>query len=238
MPRRCLCGKAAEPAGKRPGEAVDVDVIKASALGALAQTIKPSVQETNASIAPCRICAAAALSIRSARLARLRSASIIARSAAAVDQRSSHNRIGNPRSSILRAKARLDWLRGLSLPSMLMGSPITIPAVGRVASAACNLALSLANLLRTISSAGEAKLHPASQKAVPIVLLPISRPIRTPPSGSASRNSAALVVINAPGISRSSTRHRRGHWPKTADSRKHGNCCRAAHKAPVLADRR
>src|SRR5438309_8095701 len=49
---------------------------------------------TSASIAPCRICAAASASTFSARLARLTSAEIIARSTAWVDQRSSHRSTG------------------------------------------------------------------------------------------------------------------------------------------------
>ena len=48
----------------------------------------------SASIAPWRMCAAASASTFSARLARLTSASIIARSTAWVDQRSSHSRSG------------------------------------------------------------------------------------------------------------------------------------------------
>src|SRR3546814_1365737 len=66
---------------------------------------------TSASIAPCRMKAAAALSTRSARLARLTSAAIIARSTAAVDQRSSHSRTGRARGARLRAKARVLWVR-------------------------------------------------------------------------------------------------------------------------------
>src|SRR5205085_4979252 len=62
----------------------------------------------SASIAPCRICAAARASTFSARFARLTSASIIARCTAWVDQRSSHRRIGCVSGARLRAKARTD----------------------------------------------------------------------------------------------------------------------------------
>ena len=56
---------------------------------------------------------AASLSITCARRRRLASASSSVRSAAAVDRRSSHKRIGNSLSALrLRAKARVAWTRG------------------------------------------------------------------------------------------------------------------------------
>src|SRR4051794_40660689 len=67
-----------------------------------------AVRLARASIAPWRMCAAASASTFSARLARLTSASIIARSTAAVDQRSSHSRMGSSSAARLRAKARTD----------------------------------------------------------------------------------------------------------------------------------
>src|SRR3546814_19266893 len=73
--------------------------------------------------------AAAALSMRVARLARLTSAAIIARSTAAVDQRSSHRSRGRASGARLRAKARVLWVRGLSLPSMLSGRPTIRPTM-------------------------------------------------------------------------------------------------------------
>src|SRR5207248_9259964 len=79
----------------------------------------------SASIAPCRMCAAASASTFSARLARLTSAEIIARSTAWVDQRSSHSNIGKASGARLRAKARTDCVLGLSLPSILSGNPTT-----------------------------------------------------------------------------------------------------------------
>src|SRR3954449_7357510 len=84
---------------------------------------------TSASIAPCRICAAASASTFSARLARLTSAEIIARSTACVDQRSSHSRIGSSSCARLRTKARTDCVLGLSVPSMFSGNPITKPMI-------------------------------------------------------------------------------------------------------------
>src|SRR5438270_13412773 len=84
---------------------------------------------TSASIAPCRMCAAASASTFSARLARLTSAEIIARSTAWVDQRSSHSNIGKASGARLRAKARTDCVLGLSLPSIFNGNPITRPII-------------------------------------------------------------------------------------------------------------
>src|SRR4051794_14240190 len=84
---------------------------------------------TSAWIAPCRICAAASASTFSARLARLTSAEIIARSTACVDHRSSQRSIGTLSGDRLRAKARTDCVRGLSLPSILNGNPMTKPTI-------------------------------------------------------------------------------------------------------------
>src|SRR5206468_12647012 len=72
----------------------------------------------SASIAPWRMCAAASASTFSARFARLTSAEIIARSTACVDQRSSQRSTGTSSGDRLRAKARADCVRGLSVPSM------------------------------------------------------------------------------------------------------------------------
>ena len=58
--------------------------------------------------------------MRSARLARLRSASIIARSTATVESRSSHNRIGNDSARARLARRRGSIARaGPPVPSML-----------------------------------------------------------------------------------------------------------------------
>src|SRR5579862_7786677 len=63
------------------------------------------------------------------RRARLASAAMSARSTAAVDSRSSHSAIGNSVSRArFLAKARVDWARGPSEPSMLIGRPSTMPA--------------------------------------------------------------------------------------------------------------
>ena len=51
-----------------------------------------------------------------------------ARSTAAVDSRSSQSAMGSSvNCAKLRAKARVDWARGPSDPSMLIGSPSTKP---------------------------------------------------------------------------------------------------------------
>ena len=55
----------------------------------------------------------------------------------------------------------------------------------------------IAHFLTTGQVPAEAKRHPASQKAVPIVRVPRSSPISAPPSGSAARNSPACSVISA-----------------------------------------
>src|SRR3546814_11926917 len=73
-------------------------------------------QRTIASIAPCRMKAAAALSTRVARLARLTSAAIIAGSTEAVDQRSYQSRRGRPGGRRLRATARVIGVRGRAGP--------------------------------------------------------------------------------------------------------------------------
>ena len=77
--------------------------------------------------------AAAAESMRCARFARETSIEISARSAAAVESRSSQKAKGSfVMGWRLRTKARVDCARGPSLPSMLTGSPtITPPAFSR-----------------------------------------------------------------------------------------------------------
>ena len=160
------------------------------------------------------------------------SAAIISRSMACVDQRSSRSRIGRPRSSMLRAKARLDWLRGLSLPSMFSGRPTTMPLVGRVAIAAVSATLSLENLVRLMRSAGDANVQPASQNAVPMVLLPMSRPSRTPPSGNASRKSAMAPKIILRDISACAKVRPPARLPRIGDNHTHDNYFQAVHMAP------
>src|SRR5438309_1844635 len=142
----------------------------------------------SASIVPCRICAAASASTFSARLARLTSAEIIARSTACVDQRSSQRSIGRSSGERLRAKARTDCVRGLSVPSMLSGSPITKPIIFSRDMKSSSAFRSCVNLVLRIVSAGPAKCHPASQIAKPIVFVPTSSPASLPPLGRASAN--------------------------------------------------
>src|SRR5205823_9187592 len=126
----------------------------------------------SASIAPCRICAAARASIFSARRARLTSAEIIARSTAWVDQRSSRSNIGKASGARLRAKARTDCVLGLSLPSIFNGNPMTRPIIFSREMKLSSTFRSFVNLVRRIVSTGPAKCQPASQSARPMVLVP------------------------------------------------------------------
>jgi hypothetical protein len=95
------------------------------------------------------------------------------------------------------ANARVDCERGLSLPSRLIGRPMTSPTTFCAVIISASAALSFWNLVRRISKAGLANDQPASHSAVPIVLVPTSRPISRPPFGSASRNCAGETVIIA-----------------------------------------
>src|SRR5262249_42379831 len=80
---------------------------------------------------------AACWSITAARFLRLTSAVMSSRSTAAVESRSSHSAIGKSvNRARLRAKARVDWARGPSLPSMLIGRPGTEPVALRSAGSA------------------------------------------------------------------------------------------------------
>ena len=118
-----------------------------------------------------------------------------------------------------------------------MTTPLTA-ALGdqRVAAAPCRAP----NLPRFSVLPGEAKRQPASQNAVPIVCVPRSSPSSAPPSGSAARNSAALLgdqraVLAMPAPA---ARRRRAGWPRTAGCRRRGSCCPAARRARARADRR
>src|SRR6516164_1506357 len=126
------------------------------------------------------------------RLARLASAAMRARSTAAVDSRSSHNAIGSSvNRARLRAKARVDWARGPSEPSMLTGSPSTRPAARRSAASANMRCASRVKRLRAMVSTGAATRRSGSLAATPMVLAPRSRPRRTPRPGSSAAASAS-----------------------------------------------
>ena len=127
-----------------------------------------------------------------ARRARDTSAAMSARSAAAVDNRSSQSAIGRSvKRARLRAKARVDCARGPSLPSMLTGSPSTKPAALRSEATARRRAASAANFLRLTVSTAVAMRRSGSLVATPIVLLPRSRPISAPRRGKCAAASTS-----------------------------------------------
>src|SRR3984957_17919367 len=129
--------------------------------------------------------------ITALRFARLTSASISARSTAAVDSRSSHSAIGSSVSfARLRAKARVAWARGPSVPSMLIGSPTTKPTSRRPPASLNRCAASSLKRLRKMVSTGIARRRSGSLAATPRVLVPRSRPISAPRAG---RSAAASV---------------------------------------------
>ena len=179
------------------------------------------------------MCAAACESTLSARLARLMSWSSIARSTATVDQRSSHKRIGRERGARFLAKARTDCVRGLSLPSMLSGSPTTSPAISCWLTRFFSRWRSAVNLPRWSVSCGLAKLQRESQVASPIVLVPTSSPSSRPPGDpSVPRKSLALVAIIGWPKRSSAARRPRGCSPRTGRSRTRGSCSPAARRVP------
>src|SRR6185437_2877115 len=137
---------------------------------------------------PCRMYAAAILSTTSLRRLRDASASMRVRVTAAVDSRSSHNRIGRAgaRAAKLRAKARADCADGPSLPSMLSGRPTTIPPTPCAATIASSLAASAVNLPRASVSIGVATVSSVSESAIPMVFSPRSRPRSLARSGRAA----------------------------------------------------
>ena len=100
------------------------------------------------------------------------------RSTAAVDSRSSQNTTGTGESfAKLRAKALVDWQRGPSVPSMLIGSPSTISPMFSLAMMASSRSASVVNFLRAMVSMGVAIIRVRSLVATPMVLEPRSSPI-------------------------------------------------------------
>ena len=132
---------------------------------------------------------------------RVVSASSRARSAATVDRRSSQKVTGPSHSfSKLRAKARVDWHRGPSEPSMLRGRPSTIPPTERWAMISCRRAASNPNFLRRMVSSGLATDQNVSETATPMVLSPRSSPINDRIGGRAAKNSpvSSKIIPNLP----------------------------------------
>jgi len=128
------------------------------------------------------------LSITWSRRLREASAAISMRSTAAVERRSSQNTMGIGESRAkFRAKARVDWQRGPSVPSMLTGSPSTMRPMFSAAMIASSRSASWVNFLRAMVSMGVAMARVRSLVATPMVLVPRSSPI--------SRLSAGMVAI-------------------------------------------
>ena len=94
--------------------------------------------------------------------------------------RSSQKAIGRSgfRRRRLRAKARLDWQRGPSVPSMFTGRPMTTPPAERLSMSLNRALASSVNLVLRINSSGVATVRVASLTATPIVFSPRSRPAR------------------------------------------------------------
>src|SRR3546814_9781159 len=89
--------------------------------------------------------------------------------------------MGKPSGARLRAKARTDWVRGLSLPLRLRGRPTTRPFTPCPATVTFSRSRSAEHLPRFISSAAVAIVQPASLSATPIVFVHTSSPISLPP---------------------------------------------------------
>src|SRR5690606_7588517 len=92
------------------------------------------------------------------------------------------------------SKERVDWLRGLSLPSMLMGRPRTKPATSRSRHNPASSSTSLLNFVRLIVCRGEATVRLGSEMARPMVFSPISRPSKRPPGLTEAFSSCGLRI--------------------------------------------
>ena len=137
---------------------------------------------------------AATWSILSARFALLISASNIARSAAILDNLSSQKAIGiGHLNDKFLAKALVAWHLGPSLPSIFIGSPSIIPPVSVELKIISNASQSSPNFFRFIVSRGVATDQRVSETAIPIVLVPKSKPIRDLNRGNRDTNSMKLL---------------------------------------------
>ena len=194
---------------------------------------------TSASIAPCRICAAARASTFSARFARLTSASIIARSTAWVDQRSSHSRSGRPSGARLRAKARTDCVRG-AVGSVHVQRQTDDQADDRRASMKLrqDASRSCGELGSADGLGGSGKAPPRIADARPMVLVPTSRPgklCRGGTRGSELRRAGGDQRRHAASLRSASLPDRP---PRTGRSRKRDNCCPAGRTGRAPGCRR
>ena len=132
------------------------------------------------SSAPCRIIVAASLSMTCARR-RLASASSSVRSAAAVERRSSHKRMGSGAQRVEVAREG---------PGRLHARPCRTVEVGRqpkheagdvvLRGRAQQLGRIFLELVRRMTVSGEAMVRVTSDRARPSVLVPASMPMRRP----------------------------------------------------------
>ncbi len=100
------------------------------------------------------------------------------RSTAAVDRRSSQNTTGVGDSlAKFRAKERVDWQRGPSVPSMLTGKPRMMRPMFSAAMMASSRSASFVNFLRAMVSIGVAIIRVRSLVATPMVFDPRSSAI-------------------------------------------------------------
>src|SRR5690348_7704039 len=143
------------------------------------------------------------------------SCAIISRVTAAVDRRSSQNAAGRSiTSSRFFANCRTDWQRGPSVPSIASGQPITKPPTPCFSTCRASAAASSRKRVRRIVSNGVAIVRRVSERAIPIVFVPTSRPIKRW-SGARSRlRSAGLRIA----MSDDSFRRLSGRaaWPRPA----------------------
>src|SRR5579871_4242131 len=153
------------------------------------------------SSAPCRMYPAAILSTTSPRRLREASASSSVRVTAAVENRSSHIRMGScERAEKLRAKARADCADGPSDPSMLSGRPTTSPPTCWAKMIASSFSASVSNLLRFNVSRGVATDSEVSESASPIVFSPRSSPRRRAfvPTADLKAAMSRIVTLRSP----------------------------------------
>lgn len=170
------------------------------------------------SSAPCRIHAAARLSTTRARRARLEFASSMrTRFTAAVESRSSQKAMGRSwRLNRRLAKARADWQRGPSVPSILIGNPMIIPSAARLCIRLRRVSRSFVNFTLEITLKGLATMRDKSETATPIVFSPRSKPTTGLPGWSAyfrsRRSRTGMASVSAPArvLSKGGGTHNRG----------------------------
>ena len=94
----------------------------------------------------------------------------------------------------LRTKARVDWARGPSLPSMLSGRPTTSPPTPWRSARAGSRQASGVNFTRLMVSSGVAMRRSTSERARPIVFVPRSTPSSRARGGKPVHQGDQVVV--------------------------------------------